>query len=311
MGNFKLFYFSILCFVSLNLCAQPAEYRMSRQEYIEKFKEEAIKEMLEYGIPASITLSQGMLESGDGNSPLAKYANNHFGIKCHKGWDGPTFIQDDDTKNECFRKYYSPYESYRDHSIFLKTRSRYRALFDLPLTDYKAWAHGLKAAGYATNPKYADLLVRIIEDHKLYELDRIGKMPAITPKTTVVKAPVPESLSALNVAVRNNIKYVVARPGDTPYKLARELDMATWQIYKYNDLSKNDQLKSGEIIYLQPKRNKAEEEFHVVQHGETLRSISQKHGVKIIKIISRNNLAPGVEPSVGEKLYLRKRAGNR
>jgi LysM repeat protein len=308
MSKFSFLASILLSFVSFALFAQPAEYRMSRHEYIEKFKEEAIKEMLEFGIPASITLAQGLLESGDGNSPLAKYANNHFGIKCHKSWDGPTFYQDDDAKNECFRKYYSPYESYRDHSLFLKTRARYSALFELPLNDYKGWAHGLKAAGYATNPKYAELLIKLIEDHKLYEYDKIGKMPAISQKSTVVKAPSPESVKNLNISLHNNIKYVVARPGDTPFKISKELNMAAWQIHKYNDLSKNDQIKAGEIIYLQPKRSKAQEEFHVVQKGETLRSISQKHGIKINKIISKNNLAPGVEPNVGDKLYLRKRS---
>ena len=143
---------------------------MTRQEYIEKYKDDAISEMHRSGVPASITLAQGILESGDGNSKMARVAKNHFGIKCHSDWKGKTFIQDDDTKNECFRKYKSVLDSYKDHSDFLKRR-RYAALFELKITDYKSWAKGLKKAGYATNPKYPQLLIGIIEANELYQYD--------------------------------------------------------------------------------------------------------------------------------------------
>ena len=157
----------LFIFAALVLRAQ----NLSREQYIEKYKDIAIQQMHKHKIPASIILAQACLESSDGNSALARKANNHFGIKCHDGWRGKKFKQDDDERNECFRKYEKAVDSFTDHSNFLCSRTRYASLFDLPSTDYKAWAHGLKAAGYATNPKYAQLLINIIEEYKLYEYD--------------------------------------------------------------------------------------------------------------------------------------------
>jgi LysM repeat protein len=306
-AGFKFIFFStFLPFVFASVSAQPSEYKMSRQQYIERYSQEAVKEMHAYGIPASITLAQGILESGDGNSPLAKYANNHFGIKCHKGWNGPVFIQDDDEKNECFRKYYSAEESYRDHSLFLKSRKWYEPLFELKISDYKGWAHGLKKAGYATNPKYAELLIRLIEDHELYKYDKLKEIPSYTqqadPSTTVK----PEALD-LNISLKNNVKFIIARKGDSVFKLAKELELAPWQIFKYNDFGKHATIHEGDVIYLQPKRNKASESFHIVKKGETIRSISQLHAVKMKKLYRYNNLIPGNEPAAGDTLNLRKR----
>ena len=158
--------------------------RMSSQDYIARYKDDAIRDMQKTGVPASITLAQGMYESENGNSRLAREANNHFGIKCHKEWSGPTFIKDDDTKNECFRKYETVLESYDDHSNFLRTRERYRFLFDYEITDYKKWAYGLKKAGYATNPEYANKLIRIIEDNNLNELDFAGTSATVPKPAT-------------------------------------------------------------------------------------------------------------------------------
>ena len=149
--------------------SQPAEYKMTRADYVEKYKDIAIKEMLQNGIPASITLAQGVLESENGNSALAMYANNHFGIKCHNDWKGATYIQDDDKKDECFRKYKAPEESFDDHSEFLKTRGRYAFLFELRKTDYKGWAEGLHDAGYTTDKIYASDLIKIIHKNKNYK----------------------------------------------------------------------------------------------------------------------------------------------
>jgi LysM repeat protein len=322
----SFFLFIILGF-SLN--AQPAEYRMSRQEYIERFKEEAIKEMHLYGIPASITLAQGILESGDGNSPLARYANNHFGIKCHKGWTGPSFIQDDDAKNECFRKYHNPEESYRDHSEFLK-RPRYAALFELKPTDYKGWAHGLKKAGYATNPKYAELLIKLIEDNNLQQYDRTPAMAQAGqkqkgPKVTPVKQPqAPEgnsgavtttalskSNASLNIKVNNNVKYVIARKGDTPESIAKELMMKPGQIKKFNEMNKYSEIKVGDKVYLQPKRNKSfTHEYHIVNEGENLQKVSELYGVKLTKICAYNFLEPESLVHPGDKIFLRKNRRN-
>ncbi|MBV6485534.1 MAG: hypothetical protein KFKLKKLM_02104 [Flavobacteriales bacterium] len=296
------------CLVLLqNLVAQPAERRISRSEYIEKYKDDAIQEMHHSGVPASITLAQGILESGDGNSPLALYANNHFGIKCHASWKGETFIMDDDEKNECFRKYNSAYESFKDHSEFLTSRSRYASLFELNITDYKGWAKGLKAAGYATNPKYADLLIALIEKHELYRFDNYAKVPSKQLAKNKTSSVLAESQSKRIVKLRNNIKYTFVSDGDDVASIAADFDMNTWQIYKYNDLNKSDKLKSGEIIYLQPKRNKATEEFHVVKSGETMREIAQMHGVKLKQLYKKNNLIVGTQPQTGQKLSLRKK----
>jgi len=142
--------------------------------YIKKYKDIAISEMNSYGIPASITLAQGILESGNGESRLAVDGNNHFGIKCHNNWNGETIIEDDDEKGECFRKYSNVGDSFRDHSLFLKERSRYEFLFEYKITNYKKWARGLKKAGYATNPKYASLLINIIKKYNLTQYDNLS-----------------------------------------------------------------------------------------------------------------------------------------
>ncbi|GAB5538749.1 MAG: glucosaminidase domain-containing protein [Salibacteraceae bacterium] len=290
--------------------SQPSEPRLSKQDYINEFADQAVREMHASGVPASITLAQGMLESDYGNSPLAKYAKNHFGIKCHKGWDGPTFIQDDDEKNECFRKYYDAYDSYRDHSEFLMTRDRYAFLFDLKITDYKGWAKGLKKAGYATNPKYAPLLIRIIEENELYKYDRLEKLPETEMITKVEKPAIqseaPAVLSVRSVSVSdNNIKFVVAKAGDTPASIAKTHSMGLWQVLKYNDLNKNDGLMPGDVVYLQPKRNYAAESTHTVKAGESLRTISQEHGVKMKRILKMNDLPKDYVVQIGDVLKLR------
>jgi len=297
-------------FISATAQSQPSEPRMSKVDYISQYSDQAIREMHSSGVPASITLAQGMLESDYGNSPLAKYANNHFGIKCHKGWEGPTFIQDDDERNECFRKYYQAYDSYKDHSEFLRTRDRYASLFELKTTDYKGWAKGLKQAGYATNPKYADLLIRIIEENELNKYDEVVKLKdtelAVTVDKVDMKQDVPEVLSIRSVKVSsNNIKYVIAAKGDSPASIAKKNEMGVWQILKYNDLDKSDPVMEGDIIYLQPKRNYASADLHIVKSGETLHSISQEQGVKIKRLLKMNDLSPNYTPKAGEKLKLR------
>lgn len=305
----KVFYSFLFFIVFFNTLSQPAEPRMSTEEYINKYKDFAIKEMLEHKIPASITLAQGILESGNGNSPLAKYANNHFGIKCHNDWNGATFYVDDDKKNECFRKYYSPYESFRDHSLFLVNRDRYEPLFKLKITDYIAWAKGLKKLGYATNPNYDKQLIYLIEKYELYRFDKIKEMP-----TSSIAKNDNDFSNFKNVKknqhitqYHNRIKYIIAKKGDTFFSIAKEFNMALWQIYKYNDLNKTDILRPGDIIYLQPKRRKAKDEYHIVKKGETMHYISQKYGIKLRVLYKKNNMIPGTEPEIGQKIYLRKR----
>jgi LysM repeat protein len=298
----------ILCasamLVGFQLMSQPAERRTSRTEYIERWKDEAVSQMITYGIPASITLAQGILESADGNSPLAKYANNHFGIKCHD-WTGETFIQDDDKKNECFRKYEDAKQSYQDHSLFLKTKSRYAFLFNYSTTDYKSWANGLKQAGYATNQQYAARLIQIIEENELFKYDK-NETFARKEVTTGKDAVATITVSAREIKVHDNrIRFVIAKEGDTAFKLAKEFEMGLWQIYKYNDLNGKDAIKAGDIIYLQPKRNKAKIAYHEVKEGETMRDISQKYGVKLKKLYKKNNIERGTQPAAGTMINLR------
>ena len=288
------------------LLAQPPEQRISRKQYIDTYKEIAIVEMNAFHIPASITLAQGILESGNGNSGLAKNANNHFGIKCHKGWTGKSVRMDDDAKNECFRKYKNAETSYKDHSEFLTTRSRYAFLFDLKITDYKSWAKGLKKAGYATNPKYPQLLIKIIEENKLYEYDKYyGKKYSRSSNkkekqniTTNFETPLAQteyievhnSINSRKVYLNNGVKFTYAKKGDTFYKVAKEFNIYTFQVFRYNDMKKKDTPSEGQIIYLQSKKSQCNKSIHKVQSGETLFDISQEYGIKLKKLARYNNL---------------------
>ncbi len=287
--------------------------RISRIEYIDQWKEIAVREMLDFKIPASITLAQGILESGDGNSELAVKANNHFGIKCHKGWTGKKMYYDDDRKGECFRVYENAEASYHDHSLFLTTRSRYSFLFDLEITDYKGWAKGLKKAGYATNPKYADLLIKLIEENALFRFDTIQKLPSksdqvrevIASADPEIELKIPDNLQIFKHP--NRIKYIVVYPGLTYSKIEEEVNVWDWEIRRYNDLSKNYQLQEGDTLFIQPKRNKAKVNHHIVEEGESLREISQEYGIKVKAILRRNRLDSQKDILPGMKLYLRGR----
>lgn len=287
--------------------AQPSEPMISRSQYIEMWKDEAINQMIKHGVPASITLAQGILESGNGNSELARYANNHFGIKCH-GWDGPGLYKDDDQPNECFRKYSSANESFEDHSNFLKNKSRYDFLFDLEITDYKGWAKGLKKAGYATNPKYPDLLIKLIEENDLSKYDNLT-LTSNNSSTKQNNQLVSYSSNAKSIHQvmmhANNIRYVIVKEGDTFYKIAKEFEMGLWQLYRYNDLYTNDFIRPGDIVFIQPKRRKAKEKYYTVKSGETIKSISQELGVKAKSICKKNDLEINAELTPGMRLKMR------
>ena len=289
--------------------------RISRAEYIASWKDEAILQMREHGIPASITLAQGILESGDGNSDLARKSNNHFGIKCHD-WTGKKVYHDDDKRHECFRKYSTAHESFEDHSAFLK-RSRYLFLYDYKATDYKSWAKGLKKAGYATNPKYADLLIRLIEENNLQEYDKQAMNKNYNPKKPskpAVAKPTNDGSIVINLdrgkniyVSDNNIKYIIAESTTTPEKLSSEMDMGPWQISRYNDLDKRAKIDEGTRIYIQPKRNKSKDHSsHTVATGETLHSISQLYGVKEKRILKYSGLPKNHKVKPGEVLKLRR-----
>ena len=266
---------------------------MTRKQYIEQYSKDAITQMHKHKIPASITMAQGILESSNGNSRLAVKGNNHFGIKCHN-WDGKKIYEDDDKKNECFRKYDNVLASFEDHSLFLKKYNRYAFLFDLKITDYKSWAKGLKTAGYATNKKYADLLIKLIEENQLYELDKVEEAQSIVAE------------SSRNVYLHpNRIKYVISKEGETLLEIAKEFDMRLWQLYKYNDIENVYELTKGEKIFIQPKKNKGKVETHIMENGESMRSISQLYGVKLKKLKKRNKHLSGYEIKSGFEVKLR------
>jgi LysM repeat protein len=305
----------LLVFALINmtgpLCLVHAQKRTSPEDYILIYKEIAINEMKRSGIPASITLAQGMLESDNGNSSLAVEGNNHFGIKCHD-WTGKKMYKDDDRRNECFRKYKSAYESFRDHSDFLLTKQRYTSLFEYKPTDYKNWAKGLKKCGYATNPRYDDMLIKIIEENKLFYYDQginvVERSRRPTRKRVSEESPdFVINLNARPTYMRNGIEYVVVKDGDTYQKLCDELEMLSWEIYKYNELTKDSVLHEGQILYLQPKHRKAEfgKEFHTVQAGESVYSISQLYGIKVRHLLRLNNLMPQDSVKEGDVLNLR------
>ncbi|MFN2395932.1 MAG: glucosaminidase domain-containing protein [Bacteroidales bacterium] len=312
-----------LIFITSVFSSVNGQQQITLEEYIERFKDIAMEEMRTNGIPASIKLAQGILESGFGNSDLAVIGNNHFGIKCH-GWAGRTFFKDDDARDECFRAYDNPDESYRDHSEFLTGRERYADLFKLDMTDYKGWAKGLRKAGYATNSKYPDMIIGIIERNSLYEFDQLviatlnGKTPAgINSRPAVQTAGWNTSGDQLNrqdpdqereIHENNRVNYIYARQGDTAESIAEEFGMWPREIYRYNDMESSGGLKVGQMVYLQPKRRRSSEQYHFVKSGETMYDISQKYAVRLKSLYKRNNMEEGQEPETGQRIYLRGRA---
>ena len=307
----------------------PEHREMNMREYINKYSLLAMSEMKRSGIPASITLAQGIIESNYGRSRLAREGNNHFGIKCHNGWTGRKIFHDDDKRNECFRKYNNPDESYIDHSDFLMQGSRYRFLFSLRPGDYRSWARGLKKAGYATNARYADMLIDMIENNNLHVYDEMvfsgkdiegiyagsnatgntdsylaernfdSREPGIDNFTISRKS---------RVEVRNRIDYIRVREGDTFSSLQEEFDLLGWELRMYNELGEREKLEVGRLLYLQPKRSKAARgnDFHIVKEGETMYSISQLYGIKLKALYKKNRMEPGNEPLPGTELWLRK-----
>ena len=263
--------------------------------YINQYKDIAIGQMHKYHIPASITLAQGLLESGAGKSELAQKANNHFGIKCHS-WDGKRIYHDDDKKGECFRVYKSAKDSYEDHSIFLSTGSRYAFLFKYSETDYVAWARGLKRAGYATSPTYADKLIDIIERYNLDQYDRIQQSSK------------PKVLNPHTPYIANDIVYIVARQGDTMQSIAGEFGITKRKLIIYNDLHRGYVPVKGDIIYLARKHRKARKPHtqHVVGDGESMYMISQRYAVRLNRLYKMNKATPDTySPMVGDVVRLR------
>lgn len=269
-------------------------------DYIDKYNGIAVQHMKEYKIPASITLAQGLLESGAGQSTLARKSNNHFGIKCGSSWRGKTVRHHDDARNECFRAYKNAEESYKDHSKFLTSGARYAFLFKLDVTDYKAWAKGLKKAGYATDPSYAIRLIQIIEDYELYKYDSKKKQGK--------KSSVPVVVNSHQVYISNGLLYVIARRGDTFESIAKEFDTKAKRLIKYNDLHKEYTLAQGDIVYLKEKKKTADKKYtvHIVRDGDSMHTISQIYGVRLKELYKMNKKDPDdYIPQVGERLRVR------
>jgi hypothetical protein len=309
----------IQVWLPMSFAAQSTRGRITTPEYISRYKDDAIRDMMKMGVPASITLAQGILESESGNSDLARYANNHFGIKCHKDWTGDTYHKDDDAKDECFRKYRTVLESFDDHGRFLRERPRYAFLFDFEITDYKAWAHGLKKAGYATNPRYAELLIKLIEEHQLHLYDKGGRNMPVTGQPQLAAAPAPAASGHdKHAGVRGHKKgaesvlynahevpYVIAGKGDSWLSVAMAHDLRMWQLLKYNDASGNTSLREGEVVYLKPKRGKPGAAQHVVSGNETLRDISQQYGVKLKTLVKVNHFEESIILQPGQVVRLK------
>ena len=326
-----------------NMMAQNGQKQKITLDYIEEYKNIAMCEMKKNKIPASITLAQGILESGNGTSRLAREGNNHFGIKCHSDWKGRTMRQDDDAPNECFRVYKSAEESYRDHSEFLKNNSRYASLFQLDITDYKGWAKGLKKAGYATLPTYANVLINLIEDYNLQQYDQLvvsGKFkckkkdkdkndeekveepkpenPKKEKKSrrheVVVTVPVLADCQVVGMTpdhhyIRENfgVKFVFTKEGDKLDSLAKELRVSEKQLIKYNDLGDKKTFTEGEVVYIGPKRRRAAQgyEYHKIQEGETLRQVSRLYAVRLDRLFKMNGLDENSVLQIGQEIKLR------
>ena len=302
----------------LLLCTVVSAQKLSRSEYIARYADVAIREMKSTGIPASITLAQACLESGDGNSTLALKANNHFGIKCH-GWKGATIRHTDDAPDECFRSYDNAEDSFRDHSDFLRYRDRYASLFDLEITDYKGWAYGLQDAGYATAKTYAASLIRIIEENDLARYDILDEESRVTLPPTPMEAETSIRLKPLpgvqysypltrEIRQTNGVNYIVATEGDTYKQLAKEYNLFKSEILRFNDSPKDRTLHAGEIVYIFSKKNESAPHLdkHVVEEGETMRDLAQRYAVKMKKLYQYNGMKPGTEPEPGTILNLRK-----
>ena len=284
------------------------KWNQAYQTYINQYKDLAIEQMLRYRIPASITLAQGVFESGAGRSDLVRQGNNHFGIKCHN-WTGPTQYHDDDARGECFRVYQDARESYEDHSKFLARQPRYASLFSLGTTDYQGWARGLKQCGYATNPQYANKLIQIIELYNLNQYDHAKHYDRFMAEHSGTDQPVNAEGLLHPIHIFNKNYYLQARQGDTFKSIGKEVGISWRKLAKYNERDKHDLLNKGDIIYLKKKRKKAPKQYkkrpHVVQAGESMYTISQRYGIRLESLYKMNHLDPSCQIRVGMKLKVR------
>jgi LysM repeat protein len=336
-----------LFFASLALKSAFAQQDPAVVEYINTYKELAIAEMQRTGIPASIKLAQGIHETSAGTSDLVKRSNNHFGLKCKTEWTGMTVKHTDDAPNECFRKYSNPLDSYKDQSDYLKKTPRYASLFDLDPTDYKAWAYGLKKAGYATNPKYTQVLIKLIEDYDLqdYTMIALGKLKKgqetlaknevrntgktseiIIPDTKpVVMPPEPEVVVYAKKEAKqqatepkpnypegefkiNETKVIYAKKGTSFLSIAEKYNIPLARIFEFNEMKVQEAVEKDQLIFIMRKRKTGLNEQHVVKPGESVADIAQVEALRIESLLEYNYLQPKMQPAVGSVLYLRTKA---
>jgi len=325
----KKLFFILLSITSTQILVAQEEAVI--REYINKYKEVAIAEMQRTGIPASIKLAQGIHETSAGTSVLVQKSNNHFGLKCKTEWKGMSVKHTDDAPNECFRKYSSSADSYKDQSDYLKNSPRYASLFDLEPTDYKGWATGLKRAGYATNPKYAPVLIKLIEDYGLqdYTLIALGKIkvPAVDfakleekkiAPTEIKNIIPPQQEKNVEEQVRpvyptgefkiNDTRVVYIPKGVSYLSVAEQYNVPLSRVFEFNDMSQREVAEKDQLIFLQRKRKTGNNEFHMVRPGETLHDMAQEEALRIESLLEYNFLSPGNIPAVGEKLFLRNKA---
>ena len=318
---------TVILFLMLTVSMYAAPSRSHQEIYIERYAAIAVSEMYRSGVPASITLAQGLLESGYGRSELAIKSNNHFGIKCHNGWQGEKVYHDDDAKGECFRKYDNPEESYRDHSDFLRYRDRYKFLFDYKITDYKSWAYGLKKAGYATDPNYSSKLINLIEEYNLHQYDTksarfaqkkeesktapkaehkskkkheaesktLPAPPSQLEQVQVVKADKRETFRfslSREMYSQNGVMFVYASEGETYASIAESNGLFLRELLRFNDLNEDVQLAPGTVVYLQKKKKLAAPglEMYVIEKGDSLRDVSQRFGVRLDNLCKINGI---------------------
>ncbi|MDL2230501.1 glucosaminidase domain-containing protein [Alistipes sp. OttesenSCG-928-L06] len=308
----------LLALLSVSAFAQ----RQTREEYILKYKHLAAETMEKYGIPASVVMAQALLESDNGNSRLAKEAYNHFGIKCGVNWNGEIIRHDDDARNECFRVYGSAEESFLDHGRHLDTSPRYNKLFSLREDDYTGWANGLRECGYATNPNYGPMLIKIIEDNKLYLLDQGVEVSYADIRPETREVVVDENSGKVNVDqytvtldrnsgrslhYNNGTAYVVAQEGDTFASIARDFRINVKKLLKYNDLTSEFALRPGDALYVKPKNKSSENGniSYVVRAGDTMHSISQQFGIRLKNLYRINNMSQNDRVREGQQIRLR------
>ena len=328
-----------LVWIGLSVIAMraPAQISANGVVYVNTYKALAIAEMQRSGVPAAITLAQGLHETQAGTSDLVKSSNNHFGIKCREDWKGEVVYHDDDRRGECFRSYATAADSYRDHSDFLRLSSRYAFLFTLDPADYEGWAYGLKKAGYATNIRYSQILIKLVKEYNLqqYTMIAMGKMAAADEVVLTVPGMAPiaaiapassgatRSADSTTVAVQpevsypegeftiNRAKVVYVPAGTSMLSIAGRYDIPLGRLLDFNDMKEEDVLVKGQLIFLQRKRREGSITFHVVREGEDLYAIAQAEGVRLQDLLEMNQLTPEAQPAAGEKVYLQGSAPSR